>query len=155
MGIVYRVLKALIWIVLSENIKNFFWGGCPENVTIGLCTQLPLVVIHCWLSNCLINWLCTDVWSENATPVNVKWLMKICWNPSILHVYDGFKGILANAIDRPPNNCLSFKTINCTETYLKLYSHYPENAANSHTVFTFSSSSSLLEISLCISRDVF
>ena len=63
--------------------------------------------------------------------------------------------ILANAIDRPPNNCLSFKTINCTETYLKLYSHYPENAANSHTVFTFSSSSSLLEISLCISRDVF
>ena len=63
--------------------------------------------------------------------------------------------ILANAIDRPPNNCLSFKIINCTETYLKLYSHYPENAANSHTVFTFSSSSSLLEISLCISRDVF
>ena len=45
--------------------------------------------------------------------------------------------ILANAIDRPPNNCLSFKTINCTETYLKLYSHYPENAANSHTVFYF------------------
>ena len=39
-----------------------------------------------------------------------------------------------------PNNCLSFKTINCTETYLELYSHYPENAANSHTVFTFSSS---------------
>ena len=62
--------------------------------------------------------------------------------------------MLASAIGRPPNNCSSFTTINCTEseTYLKLYSHYPENAAISHTVFTFSSSSSLLEISLCISR---
>ena len=62
-------------------------------------------------------------------------------------------------LGRSPFFCLSFKTIigiNCTETYLELYcSHYPENAANSHTVFTFSSSSSLLEISLCISCDVF
>ena len=45
-----------------------------------------------------------------------------------------------HGIGRPPNNCLSFKTINCTETYLELYSHYPENAANSHTVFTFCNS---------------
>ena len=46
------------------------------------------------------------------------------------------------------------KVINCTEIYLKLYSHYPENAANSHTVFTFSSSSSLWRYR-CASRATF
>ena len=40
----------------------------------------------------------------------------------------------------------SFKTIQCIETYLKFYSHYPENAADSHPVFTFSSSSSLFPV---------
>ena len=45
--------------------------------------------------------------------------------------------ILASAIGRSPNNCSSFTTINCTETYLKLYSHYPENAAISHSFYFF------------------
>ena len=79
----------------EKSAKKQTFLGCPENFTIGLCTKLPLVVVHCWTSVCILNWfwgglrLFSDVWSENDALF--KRLMKIHWNPPIQ--YFGFNFI--------------------------------------------------------------
>ena len=74
--------------IFWEICKTQDYQGDTDNSTIGLCTKLPLVMVHCWLSICLFKWfhrglrLFSDVWSEN--PALFKRLMKIHSNPPIL-----------------------------------------------------------------------
>ena len=99
MGFVFRVL----WILLKSLVSYFVWNhqyfekfaenpiswDAPQIYHLGICTLLlPVVVIHCWTSVCVLKWSYralmsfSDVGSENATLF--KRLMKIHSNPSIL-----------------------------------------------------------------------
>ena len=63
MGFVYRVLmnsksseNNFVWNhQYFEKIAKKIWDA-PEKFTIGLCTYLHLVVVHCWTLTCHINW---------------------------------------------------------------------------------------------------
>ena len=77
MGVVYSftILNAFWFYLKSYILRNLQQKkllDAPKNFTIGLQTWLPLVIIHCSPSFCLLKWvweglrLFSDVWSENA-----------------------------------------------------------------------------------------
>ena len=76
-----RLKPSMFW----EICKKLTFSGCPQDFTIGLCTKLPPVIVHCGPSTCLLT-LSRPISLHSRKPPGPH-----CFEPFTCNVYRSFQ----------------------------------------------------------------